>query len=222
MEGRQLRQLHPPAVQEGGSRHEKRVGPFFPERRKHLVDFTRVAGVVHLHLQADGAGRSSHLTQGILRVAHVGRVHQHGQAGGARHQLAQEFKPLRLQLVGVQIDAGEIAAGPGEAADKAEPGRVFADQKNDRYRRGRRLGRERGGRAARCDNHSGLSPDQLGRHLRQAIDPVLGPTVQDRHVLAFGKIHFFQALAKSREAAPIASGDLLSRNATSGSAGCCP
>src|SRR5262249_8500654 len=46
--------------------------------------------------------------------------------------MVQELQPLGLQFVGQHIDPGEIAAGAGEAGDETEPGRVFADQKNDR------------------------------------------------------------------------------------------
>jgi hypothetical protein len=47
-----------------------------------------------------------------------------------------------MPFVGQHIDPGEIAAGAGETGDETEPGRVFADQKNDGDGRGGRFGRE--------------------------------------------------------------------------------
>ena len=48
----------------------------------------------------------------------------------------QDAQPLRSNLNVEQIDAGRVVARPGEAGNKTELDRVFADAKNDRDRRG--------------------------------------------------------------------------------------
>jgi hypothetical protein len=48
----------------------------------------------------------------------------------------QEPQPLGRHLVDEKIDAGRIAAGPGEARDKTILDRVTADAEDDRDRRG--------------------------------------------------------------------------------------
>jgi hypothetical protein len=72
-----------------------------------------------------------------------GRIDERGHTSRSGHQLAQEFQPLRRQLTDKKIDTCHVAARPGEAGDKTKPDRVFADQEDDRDRRGCRLGRER-------------------------------------------------------------------------------
>jgi len=113
----------------------------------------------------------------------------------------EQLQPFCLQLIGQQIDTGEIAARPREAADKTEPDRVFADQEYNGNSRGRRLGRKRRGRASGRDNDASLTADQIGRELRQAIDAILRPAINDGHVFTFGKAELFQALAECAETA---------------------
>ena len=55
----------------------------------------------------------------------------------------QQLQPFRLQLTRKKIDPRQISARPGEAGDKTELDRVFADAEDDRDRRGRSFGRER-------------------------------------------------------------------------------
>jgi hypothetical protein len=93
------------------------------------------------------------------------------------------------------IDTGQIAARPREAGNKTKPDRIIGDDENNRDRRGRILGRERGG-TGRCDDHSDPSADQVGRQRRQSIELILGPAVFDRDVLAFDIARFLEALAK--------------------------
>jgi hypothetical protein len=107
----------------------------------------------------------------------------------------QELQPLSLQFVGQHIDPREIAAGAGQAGDETEPGRVFADQKYDGDGRGGGFGRECCRRASSSDDHGGLL-GQLARHLRQTIDSIFRPAVDDRDVLALDKSDLFQALAE--------------------------
>ena len=54
----------------------------------------------------------------------------------------QEPQPLGRHLLDEKIDAGHVAARPGEACDKTLPDRVFADAEDDRDRRGCSFGRD--------------------------------------------------------------------------------
>src|SRR5262245_40373717 len=113
----------------------------------------------------------------------------------------QEFQPFRLELVGEHVDASEVAARPGEAADKTEPDGILSDQENDGNRCGSRFGGERCSRASRRDNQGSLPADQLGCHLCQTIEMILRPSVDDRHIPALCKSDLFQTLAEGTEAA---------------------
>ena len=133
----------------------------------------------------------------------------------------QEPQPLGRHLVGEKIDAGRVAAGPGEAGDKTKLDRVFADAEDDRDRRGCSFGRERSGHAAGRGDHGHLSADQIGHQCRQAIVLALQPVVLDRHVLAFDVAGFVEAFAERGRMRAEASGDPPLINPTTGIAGCC-
>jgi hypothetical protein len=64
-----------------------------------------------------------------------------------------------------KIDAGRIAAGPGEAGYKALPDRVIANAKDDRNRRGCSFCRQCGHVTYR-GHHSDLSANQIGHQSR--------------------------------------------------------
>ena len=116
-----------------------------------------------------------------------------GDALSVGHELVQELQTLGLQFVGQHVDPCEITAGPGEAGDKTEPGRVFADEKNDGDDRGGRFGRECRRRASGGDDHGSL-PGQLARHIGQTIDSIFGPAVNDRDVLALDEFRPLSSL----------------------------
>jgi hypothetical protein len=79
---------------------------------------------------------------------YLGRIDEHNNTRGCRHQRTQEFQPLCAQLANEKIDPRQVAAGLGKAGHKTESYRVFADGEDDRDRRGCRLG---------CERHSGAS-----------------------------------------------------------------
>jgi len=83
------------------------------------------------------------------------------------------------------IDAGDVAAGPIEAGDEAQPDGVGAGGEDNGNCRGRRLGREHDWSASARDDHAHLPPDQIGRQCRQSVVLTFRPTVFDRHILAF-------------------------------------
>jgi hypothetical protein len=107
----------------------------------------------------------------------------------------QELEPFGLQFVRQHIDAREITAGVGEAADETEPDWIVADQKHRGGLRGGCFGRECRRRASGGDNYGGLV-GQLARHVRQMIDSVFCPAVDDRDVSALNKSDLFEALTE--------------------------
>src|SRR5260370_28959814 len=115
-------------------------------------------------------------------------------ASGCRHQLVQEFQPLCGQLIIEKVDARRVAARPSEAGNKAESDRVFGGEKDDRDRRGCRLGRQR--TTCKCGDHRDLTANQVGRQLRQPIYLILGEAVDDRHVIALDIAGVFETLAE--------------------------
>jgi hypothetical protein len=119
----------------------------------------------------------------------IGRIDEDGNTNGLGHQVMQKMQPLGRQLRVKLIDAGHIAARPGETGDKTKPNRVFTDAEDDRDRRGFSFGRERtrsiGGRGDR--GHS--TADQIGHQRGQTIVLAL-KVVFDRHVLTFDVANF--------------------------------
>jgi hypothetical protein len=77
----------------------------------------------------------------------------------------QEPQPLGYDLLVQKIDAGHIAAGPGEAGYKTKPDRVNANAKDDRNRRGCSFCRQCG-RVTYRGHHSDLSANQIGHQRR--------------------------------------------------------
>jgi hypothetical protein len=67
----------------------------------------------------------------------------------------------KFNAPGQKIDASRVAARPGKAGDKTKPDRVFADTKDDWYRRARNFRRERSRRAAGSRDHGHTAADQL-------------------------------------------------------------
>ena len=79
------------------------------------------SGVEDENLQPDGPGGCFHLSQVGHGIHVIGRIDEHREANGGRHQLAQQFQPLGVQLAQEEIDACRIAARPSEAGDWPAP-----------------------------------------------------------------------------------------------------
>jgi len=107
----------------------------------------------------------------------------------------QEPQPLGRHFLDQEIDAGRVAARPGEAGDKTKPDRVLADAEDDRDRRCCRFGRERGRVADRGDDGH-LLANEIGQQRRQAIVLALQPGILDRHVLAFDVAALVEAFSE--------------------------
>ena len=117
----------------------------------------------------------------------------------------QEPQPLGHHLRVEKIDAGRVAARPGETGDKTQLDRVFADAEDDRDRRCCSFGRERGRVAGRGD-HGHPAADQISHQCRQAIVLALQPVVLDRHVLAVDVAGFVEAFAERGHKARVGIG----------------
>src|SRR5262249_56820276 len=113
----------------------------------------------------------------------VAGIGEHADPDGSGHQLAKETEPLCYHLSGEKIDACGIAVRPREAGDETELDRVFAGAEDDRDRRSRRFGRERGG-VCRRGNPAHLTADQISPPLRTTIQTGFRPAGPDGHAPA--------------------------------------
>ena len=104
--------------------------------------------------------------------------------------------PLRSQLVREKIDSRQVAAGPGEAGDKAELHRVVADAEDDRGGRGRSFGHLGSIVAGWRGDDRHATTHEVRHERRKAIELALQPVVLHRYVLALEVAGFIQALAE--------------------------
>ena len=102
------------------------------------------------------------------------------------------------QLSTEDVDASQVAAGPGKAGDKTKPDRIFGDGEDDGDRR-RRLLRRRSG-IGDGYNHADRPADQFRRQLRQPINRFFRPAVDDRCVLTLDIADRFQTIAECAQA----------------------
>ena len=91
------------------------------------------------------------------------RIVQNPEAPPRRHELRQHLQPLCIKLGDQQTDAGDVAAGLGQARDQPGGDEVVGTGQ-DRDRARRRLRRARGRLTLRDDN-ARLVPDQRRRQL---------------------------------------------------------
>src|SRR6516225_9741202 len=82
-----------------------------------------------------------------------------------------------------------------EALDEAYLHRVGAEREDDRYLRGRRLGRTRRWWCAERDDHRHPALDQIGGQCRQPVDIVARPAEFAGNVPALDDANFAEALA---------------------------
>src|SRR5262245_7194636 len=108
----------------------------------------------------------------------------------------QEPQPLRGRLLGEEIDAGRVAARPSKALDQAKSHRVLTAGEYDRYRRGRRFGRERSDGSARRGDDSHATADEISHERGHALEAAVEPMVLDLHVLTLDVADFLEAFSK--------------------------
>jgi hypothetical protein len=112
--------------------NEKRVGPLLRKGRKSRFDLAACTGLVDRKLQPHSAGGSLHIPHRSFSIGSVGRVDEQGNVRCSGDQRKQEFQPLGPELDIEDIDAGQVAARPGEARHETKLHRVVADDKDDR------------------------------------------------------------------------------------------
>ena len=79
-----------------------------------------------MQLKPEAARRLEQIAGFDLRKR-TGRIDDQGEDGCGRHQLVEEFEPLRSDLSRQVGDPRDIAAGPVEAGDQPKLHRVGAD-----------------------------------------------------------------------------------------------
>src|SRR5260370_782972 len=130
--GRQFDYWGRPGRKKGVAADEQRIEPVADKSYEGRIDLAAGTRVEDLDFQPKGARRRFHISQRGLGINSKGRIDERRYASGCGHQLVQEFQPLCRQLIIEKVDARRVATWPGEAGNKAEPDRVFADIKDDR------------------------------------------------------------------------------------------
>jgi hypothetical protein len=134
-------QLDTPAAEESVAADEEGFGSLAYKSCEGRIDLADGADVEDLDLQSESARSRLHVSHRGLSNGSIGRIDEHGHARCSRHQLTQEFQPLRHQLSRENVDTCQVAARPSEAGDKTERDWVFGDDKDDGDRRSCRFGR---------------------------------------------------------------------------------
>ena len=176
-----------------GQADEEGIGPLAREGCEGRIDLAACAGVEDLDLQPDGA-RSRFARPSVISAIGTLAGLTSKATRTTRAQLAQESEPLCVQLGVEKIDAGHVAARPGEAGDKTKLDRVIAD--------GETIGIV--DVAALAASAAGLPGVAITATRRRTSQPPVSaadlsafrPAVFDRHVLAFDIASFAQAFAK--------------------------
>ena len=81
----------------------------------------------------DGRGRCRHVPRHGLGIGSICRIDESGNTSCSRHQFTQHSKSLGTQtkFSDIKIDAGRVAARPGEAGDETEFDRIVGDAEHD-------------------------------------------------------------------------------------------
>src|SRR5262245_21878453 len=122
---------------------------------------------------------------------------QHGNPNSLGHQLVQKCQPLRGHVVREKIDPRQVSARPGEAGDKTELDRIFADAEDDRDLCGRSFGCKRSEVAGWRGDNGDATTHEVSHDRRKAIELPLQPVVLHRYVLALDVAGFVEAVPKS-------------------------
>jgi hypothetical protein len=198
-------QGHPAAQRERGDlaairphRHgDERLRVAAPGLRKGAFKIPAAMDLEDLHLQAEPARAGFGLAQHVGSVDDLDRIDEDGDVRQRRQRLLEQLEALRGELGEGEREAGDIAAGAGEALGPAFADRVAARQGDDRNRR-RRLARGLArGLAAREDRVDAQAHQLRGRR-RQQRGVAVRVAAFDDDVLPFDVAALAQALAKAR------------------------
>src|SRR5262245_9651939 len=179
-------------------RDQERIDAHSGEPRKRCIDLADGAGIQNIDLLPYAAGGDlnvTHLHFGIGRV----RVHQNSDRRGVGPQLAHQPQPLRFKVENKRAYTRDVAARPIEAGDEPAPDRVAADEEDDRYAHGRRLGRQRRYLAAWCNNDRHLSTHEIGGERRQSIVLSVSPAIVQGDVSTLEESGIIQASPDHRK-----------------------
>ena len=111
------------------------------------------------------------------------RIEQNANEWNARHQVAQQTKPLRLHDICVQGIAGRVATGVVKALDQSLADRIAAYPEHDGNGRGGTLGRAGRGVAADRDEHAYSTTDEIGRYRGEQVVTTARPPELNREIL---------------------------------------
>jgi len=198
---RQLDQLDTPGRVKRAAPDEDDVRAFAYKCCKGRVDLAVGVGPQHLDLQSHGACSCFCLFCDSLSITSAVEHRPHPCCSGNQH--THEFQPLRRQLGSDKIDSSQVAARMGKADNKVLLHWVITDREDNGDRRGRGL-RCIGRRIAAGGNDANPPPNQISRQLRQAIELIVGPAVDNRDVLALNEACVLEALAKSAQTLRVA------------------
>ena len=148
--------------------------------------FQRTRHIQHhaIGFQPAPLGHRVQLLKGVDGIR-VCRVAEKGDAGHAGHELAQQFQPLRLKLVILRREPGDVAAGSRQVGDGADPDRIGDRAHDDRDRPGSTFRGEHCGRAPGQDYIGGQSR-QLGGERGIAVVVTARPARLEPNVLPLG------------------------------------
>jgi hypothetical protein len=146
-----------------------------------------------MDLQPKGMGRRLQVSR-LGLGKRIGRINESGNDGRRGHELVQHLQLLLGQLHAQRGHAGDVAARPIQAGDKANLDRVAPYRKDDRDRCGCGFGRDRRVYGPGRSDHGDLATHQIDRQLWQSIVLALRPVVYDRNIPAFDITSFAQAL----------------------------
>ena len=86
-------QLDAPDQEERVRGDEEGVGPLAHERCEGRIDLLTGAGVADLDLYPEGASDRFHSCERMTGLCYVGRIDEHGDPDGCRHQLTSSQPP---------------------------------------------------------------------------------------------------------------------------------
>jgi hypothetical protein len=104
--------LDTPSVEEGVVADEEGVGPLAHKSCEGRIDLPAGTGVEDLDLQSHGAGSGFYGSQRRLGIRCMGRIDEHCNTSGYRHQRTQELQPLCGLNAGILARAQEAHSEP--------------------------------------------------------------------------------------------------------------
>src|SRR5262249_16735397 len=107
--------------------------------------------------------------------------------------LAQQPQPLRLKVENKRAHARDVAAGVIQVRDEAAFDWVVAEEDDNRYGCGRRLGCQGRYLTGECNDDGHLPTHQIGGKVGQAFVLTVGPTIIEGDVLTIDESGIIEA-----------------------------